>query len=220
MANRKNTSRHIESGRSQSVRPVVSTKFLAYLALFDATLGLILIIRIMTLGPGWRNWQTQETQNLPGVTTLVGSTPTPGTIDKPKPVVRKRQMSSATCLAEALYFESRGESQDVWEAVAAVVFNRATMEQMSICGVVYEPSQFEWTKDRPATPSGAMWRVLLTTAQQWLVPSQRKELETKYSGLTNFHDTTVSPKWATRLGCRRQIGNLIFYGCPSMLGYR
>ena len=217
MGNRKNTTRHIQSNRSESVRPVVSTKLLAYLAFFDATLALVLAIRIMTFGPGWRNWQTQQTQNLPGVTTLVGSTPTPGTI--PVPVRKKRpSLTSATCLAEALYFESRGESQDVWEAVAAVVFNRATMEQMSICGVVYEPAQFEWTKDHPPTPSGAVWRTLLTTAQQWM--GQRKELEAKYSGLTNFHDTTVTPRWAARVGCRRQIGHLIFYGCPSLLGYR
>jgi hypothetical protein len=31
-------------------------------------------------GPEWRNWQTQETQNLPPVTRRVGSTPSSGTI--------------------------------------------------------------------------------------------------------------------------------------------
>src|SRR6185503_13298172 len=31
------------------------------------------------LGPEWRNWQTQETQNLPPVTRRVGSTPSSGT---------------------------------------------------------------------------------------------------------------------------------------------
>jgi site-specific recombinase XerD len=31
-------------------------------------------------GPEWRNWQTQQTQNLPGITPRVGSTPSSGTI--------------------------------------------------------------------------------------------------------------------------------------------
>jgi hypothetical protein len=30
--------------------------------------------------PEWRNWQTQQTQNLPGITPRVGSTPSSGTI--------------------------------------------------------------------------------------------------------------------------------------------
>src|SRR5262245_54695172 len=34
---------------------------------------------MITLGPEWRNWQTQETQNLPPVTRRVGSIPSSGT---------------------------------------------------------------------------------------------------------------------------------------------
>ena len=33
-----------------------------------------------TVLPEWRNWQTQQTQNLPGITPRVGSTPSSGTI--------------------------------------------------------------------------------------------------------------------------------------------
>ena len=33
--------------------------------------------------PEWRNWQTQQTQNLPGITPRVGSTPSSGTIILP-----------------------------------------------------------------------------------------------------------------------------------------
>ena len=29
----------------------------------------------LSIGPEWRNWQTQQTQNLPGITPRVGSTP-------------------------------------------------------------------------------------------------------------------------------------------------
>ena len=32
-----------------------------------------------TVLPEWRNWQTQQTQNLPGITPRVGSTPSSGT---------------------------------------------------------------------------------------------------------------------------------------------
>jgi hypothetical protein len=34
----------------------------------------------MKVLPEWRNWQTQQTQNLPGITPRVGSTPSSGTI--------------------------------------------------------------------------------------------------------------------------------------------
>jgi hypothetical protein len=34
---------------------------------------------MMNVGPEWRNWQTQETQNLPPVTRRVGSIPSSGT---------------------------------------------------------------------------------------------------------------------------------------------
>ena len=36
------------------------------------------VIFIVVL-PEWRNWQTQQTQNLPGITPRVGSTPSSGT---------------------------------------------------------------------------------------------------------------------------------------------
>lgn len=37
--------------------------------------------------PEWRNWQTQQTQNLPGITPRVGSTPSSGTTVLPGTLV-------------------------------------------------------------------------------------------------------------------------------------
>ena len=38
-----------------------------------------LMLFSILLFPEWRNWQTQQTQNLPGITPRVGSTPSSGT---------------------------------------------------------------------------------------------------------------------------------------------
>ena len=46
-------------------------------ASFTATPSHVIFIKVL---PEWRNWQTQQTQNLPGITPRVGSTPSSGTI--------------------------------------------------------------------------------------------------------------------------------------------
>ena len=43
----------------------------------------------ITVLPEWRNWQTQQTQNLPGITPRVGSTPSSGTIPVSKVLVAR-----------------------------------------------------------------------------------------------------------------------------------
>jgi len=54
------------------------------------------------------------------------------------------------CLSLNIYHESRGESERVQEAVAAITMNR--VERMegpnSVCNVVYSSHQFTWTKNK------------------------------------------------------------------------
>src|SRR3546814_19751867 len=53
------------------------------------------------------------------------------------------------CLAGAVYFESKGETLAGQLAVARVVINRSQSGDFldSICGVVYQPSQFSFIRD-------------------------------------------------------------------------
>lgn len=48
------------------------------------------------------------------------------------------------CLAETVYFESRGEGVEGEEAVAYVVLNRSVLKRQSICDVVHAKDQFSY----------------------------------------------------------------------------
>jgi spore germination cell wall hydrolase CwlJ-like protein len=53
-------------------------------------------------------------------------------------------VEQTTCLAEAVYFESRSEGTIGEVAVSYVILNRAELEQKSICGVIHERGQFSF----------------------------------------------------------------------------
>lgn len=54
------------------------------------------------------------------------------------------------CLAENVFFEARGEGVEEQMFVASVTLNRVKDKRWpnTICGVVYQPHQFSWTKDK------------------------------------------------------------------------
>lgn len=54
------------------------------------------------------------------------------------------------CLAEAMYFEARGEGVTGQEAVALVTLNRtrAAGFPKTVCGVVYQKGQYAWTRKK------------------------------------------------------------------------
>ena len=114
------------------------------------------------------------------------------------------------CLAGAVYFESRGEPLDGQLAVAEVIRNRAASGRFpaSLCGVVYQPSQFSFVRGGAMPPirrDSEQWRRSVAVAQialggQW-ASSVGKALF--------FHASRIAPRW--RLQRLAQIGNHIFY---------
>jgi spore germination cell wall hydrolase CwlJ-like protein len=54
------------------------------------------------------------------------------------------------CLAKNLYFEARGESEAGQFAVGFVTMNRVRNKRWpsTVCKVVYQPKQFNWTFDK------------------------------------------------------------------------
>ena len=59
------------------------------------------------------------------------------------------QASEIECLAKNIYFESRGEPEAGQFMVGFVTLNRMRDERWpnTICKVVYQRNQFEWTRD-------------------------------------------------------------------------
>ena len=129
---------------------------------------------------------------------LVAATPKPETID---PELR--------CLAQAVYFESRGESLAGQLAVAHVVINRAKSGRFptTLCGVVHQPSQFSFVRrgKMPAVRNAVQWSNALAIAQI----ARDDSWQNRAPGALFFHARYVSPGWRkTRIG---QIDNHIFY---------
>lgn len=122
------------------------------------------------------------------------------------------------CLAEAVYFEARGEPFDGQVAVAEVVLNRVRNPAYpnTICGVVYQNKnlynrcQFSFACDfipDRVIPGPAWDQAQLiareTTAGRLSVPG--------LTTATHYHATYVRPRWASLFKREKQIGLHVFY---------
>jgi spore germination cell wall hydrolase CwlJ-like protein len=114
------------------------------------------------------------------------------------------------CLAGAVYFEAKGEPLDGQLAVAKVILNRARSGRFasSICGVVFQPSQFSFVR-------GGTFPAIARSSQNWrsavaiATIAQNDLWHSSVSNALYFHARRVSPSWrVTRIA---SIGNHIFY---------
>ena len=116
----------------------------------------------------------------------------------------------AECLAGAVYFESKGEPLLGQLAVAEVILNRAKSGRFpsSVCGVVFQPSQFSFVRGGslpPINKSSRAWReaVAISTI------ATEKSWSSGVGKALFFHADHVSPGW--RLTRVAALGNHIFY---------
>ena len=123
-----------------------------------------------------------------------------------------------TCLANAIYFEARGESEIGQEAVAQVILNRAASGHFpsSLCGVVYQNQhrhnacQFSFACDgKPDTKrEKSAWTRAKAIARAMVTgEKQVARLETA----THYHAKYVKPRWAGKMQKLSTIGAHIFY---------
>lgn len=122
------------------------------------------------------------------------------------------------CLAEAIYFEARGETEEGQVAVAQVVLNRVKNPAYpnSICGVVYQNRhkrnrcQFSFAcdgiKDR-INAKGA-WKTAQRLSKEVIGGKQYLKM---VDASTHYHATYVNPRWARAMVKRGQVGLHIFY---------
>ena len=133
----------------------------------------------------------------------------------PKSSYTKKQK---TCLANAIYFESRSEPEDGQIAVGQVVLNRVKNPAYpnSICGVVYQNQhkrnacQFSFACDGipDRVRSKKAWDLAWKLAGE--VVNEEVWLKSVGSS-THYHATYVHPKWARTMKKRKKIGLHIFY---------
>ncbi|HET7084785.1 MAG TPA: cell wall hydrolase [Rhizomicrobium sp.] len=134
------------------------------------------------------------------------------------PSVQEMMLAEHRCLAEALYYEARGEGTRGEKAVAEVVFHRINTGNFghSICAVVYEGSdrkgcQFSFTcnGDMKRPREASAWQDAEQLAAQIL--TGQVQLNNATGGATNYHAISVKPYWAPTLARTAKIGNHIFY---------
>jgi spore germination cell wall hydrolase CwlJ-like protein len=122
------------------------------------------------------------------------------------------------CLAEALYYEARGEGARGEKAVAEVVFHRMEAGSFghSICAVVYEGAgrhgcQFSFTcnGDLKRPREEAAWQKSEELAAKILTGELR--LANTTGGATHYHAVYVRPFWAPTLEKTAHIGRHVFY---------
>ena len=137
------------------------------------------------------------------------------------------QLRSLDCLAQAIYYEARSESEDGQRAVAQVVLNRVRHPAYpaTVCGVVYQGPmragggcQFTFTCDGSiAVPaSGPGW----LRARQIAAEALSGQVYAPVGHATHYHTLAVFPAWAPRLAKSALIGNHIFYRLPGAAGGR
>lgn len=116
------------------------------------------------------------------------------------------------CLANAVYFEARGESLEGQLAVAEVVLNRARSGRYptTICAVVVQPAQFSFVR-RGVIPAAdracEAWRRAVAIARI----AQAGERRMLPNDVLWYHARYVSPGWGRRLERSAEIGLHIFY---------
>lgn len=118
------------------------------------------------------------------------------------------------CLAENIYYESRGEPLKGQVAVAKVTLNRLDEGYAkSVCGVVHQPGQFEWVNKRAdlSKPHGEAWLHAIGIAVAVL--NEQHRIEDPTNGASHFHATYIEwrPGWRRVEDSVRQIGNHVFY---------
>jgi len=122
------------------------------------------------------------------------------------------------CLDEAIYFESRGESEAGQAAVAQVVLNRVESGHYpaSICGVVYQnrrrhnACQFSFACQgktlRVTEP--VSWKTAVRIAREVLLGG---DYSAEVGGSTHYLADYAHPRWARTLQRAEVIGHHFFY---------
>jgi spore germination cell wall hydrolase CwlJ-like protein len=122
------------------------------------------------------------------------------------------------CLAEAIYFEARGEAVRGQMAVAQVVLNRAFSGKYpsTVCGVVYQNKhrrfacQFSFACDRipDVIREPEMWERAKTIAAEML---DGKLWLPEVGKATHYHAYWVHPSWVRQMTKLQRLGVHTFY---------
>lgn len=143
-----------------------------------------------------------------------------GTLDRLPKVAANAE---AKCLAEALYFEARGESITGQIAVAEVILNRVDSRKFpnSVCGVVHQGGEARYACQFSYHCDGR--KEVYHEAQAYeragklaLIMLQGRP-RSLTDGATFYHNLGVNPRWSRKMAETAEIGTHVFYRAPTVL---
>ena len=126
------------------------------------------------------------------------------------------------CLAEALYFEARGESVKGQFAVAEVIMNRVDHNYYptSLCGVIKQGTGKKYQCQFTYTCDGVADKIREPAAYQrvgkiarYMIDGAPRDLT---NGATHYHTKAVSPAWSRQFKRTATIGVHHFYRQPPV----
>ncbi len=137
----------------------------------------------------------------------------------------KPNSSSYNCLVCNCYHETRGEPKVGMIAVAKTVLSRAQSDEFpdTVCGVVYQPSQFSWTADSYSNNINAKEPKDIQALQDCKAAADTA-IDEGANGLLYFYNPRkVTPGWSRRVTSCGRAGNHVFSvsrgdTCPRHLG--
>lgn len=121
------------------------------------------------------------------------------------------------CLAEALYFEARGETVKGQFAVAEVILNRVESERFpnTPCSVIRQGTGRKYQCQFTYTCDGRKEVIAEKQAYERVAKVARLAMdgaaENLTDGATYYHTTAVRPSWARRFTQTAKIGVHLFY---------
>jgi len=121
------------------------------------------------------------------------------------------------CLAEALYFEARGETVKGQFAVAEVILNRVKSERFpsTLCGVIKQGTGRKYQCQFTYTCDGHKEVIAEPKAFERVSKVARAAMDGVVNGLTegatHYHTNAVRPAWARVYKRTAKIGVHIFY---------
>lgn len=130
---------------------------------------------------------------------------------------KERGKAQWQCLAQAIYFEARGEAVMGQRAVAEVILNRVDHRRWpnTVCRVIQQGAhrlngcQFSYYCDGvpERINNKRAYRLAQKIAKEAIAAKDRPLTK----GATHYHATSVSPVWSRRLTKTAQYGTHIFY---------
>jgi len=127
------------------------------------------------------------------------------------------------CLAEALYFEARGESVRGQFAVAEVIMNRVDSPEFpdTVCGVIRQGTGRKYQCQFTYTCDGAPEHITNQSAYGQVSKVARMMVEgasrALTGGATYYHTRAVQPRWSRVFARTASIGVHHFYRKPTRL---